>query len=70
MVKITCTIMRETQKALQIQQGAIGPEWIPRSQCHLISKKKWIRQDLAWEAEIELQDWIAKRSGLEYEELD
>lgn len=67
--KINCTILRETDKAIQIRQESRNREpvetWIPRSQCDHISKRPSESGDI--NATVTMATWLADERGLQEE---
>jgi len=64
-VRVECQIIRETERAILLRQGAIE-EWIPRSVCHHISKRPSAGDQE--NAVITMDAWLADDRGLDSEE--
>jgi hypothetical protein len=66
LVKVKGTILRETELALLLrQEGETRETWIPRGQCHHISRR--LTDDDTISAVIELPEWLAEAKELEIE---
>lgn len=68
-VVVYCEILRETEKAVQVEQvnrGASLKAWIPLSQCSHLSKDAPKVKGGPRKATITMSEWIAEKSGLNY----
>lgn len=70
LVKVKGILLRETELALEFQQNIADGQawhrvWIPRGQCHHISKR--LTKEDAIEAVVELPEWLAEAKQLEVE---
>ncbi len=70
LVKVKGILLRETELALEIQQTIADGQawhraWIPRGQCHHISKRLTTEDTV--EAVVELPEWLADAKELEVE---
>jgi len=64
LVKVKGILLRDTELALLLRQGT-SEIWIPRGQCHHISKRLTVED--AIEAVVELPEWLAEAKQLEVE---